>query len=86
MRAAGVAGDRDDWDAAIQRLNQPGDEVRRTRPERAVANAGPVGDAGVGVGGEGAAALVVDEVVGSPARPRNEFFREIATLKKLARR
>jgi UDP-3-O-[3-hydroxymyristoyl] glucosamine N-acyltransferase len=25
-------------------------------------------------------------VVGSPARPRNEFFREIATLKKLARR
>jgi UDP-3-O-[3-hydroxymyristoyl] glucosamine N-acyltransferase len=25
-------------------------------------------------------------VVGSPARPRNEFFREIATLKKQARR
>jgi UDP-3-O-[3-hydroxymyristoyl] glucosamine N-acyltransferase len=25
------------------------------------------------------------EVVGSPARPAREFFREIATLKKLAR-
>ena len=63
MRAVGVAGDRDDRDAAIQRLDEPGDEVGRAGAERAVANAGAVGDPGIGVRGEGAAALVVDQVV-----------------------
>ena len=63
MRAVGVAGDRDDRDAAIQRLDEAGDEVGRAGAERAVANAGAVGDPGIGVGGKGAAALVVDQVV-----------------------
>ena len=63
MRAVGVAGDRDDRDAAIQRLDEPGDEVGGAGAERAVANAGAVGDPCIGVGGEGAAALVVDQVV-----------------------
>ena len=61
MRAVGVAGDRDDRDAAVQRFDEPGDEVGGAGPERAVADARAVGDPGIGVGGEGAAALVVDQ-------------------------
>ena len=60
----GVAGDRDDQDAAtIQRLDEPGDELGRAGSERAVANAGAIGDPCIGVRSEGAAAFVVDEVV-----------------------
>ena len=41
----------------------PGDEVRRAGPGRAHADADPAGDAGVAVGGVGAALLVADEDV-----------------------
>ena len=72
MGAVGVAGDRDDRDAAIQQLDEAGDEVGRAGAERAVADAGAVGDPGIGVGGKGAAALVVDQVMvaGRAGRPR----------------
>ena len=63
MRAVGVAGDRDDRDAAIQRLHESGAEVGGTGPERAGADAGPVGDPGIGVSRERAAALVVDKMM-----------------------
>ena len=51
---------------------EPGDEVGRAGAERAVADAGPVGDARIGVGGESAAALVVDQMViqADAGRPR----------------
>jgi hypothetical protein len=63
MRAIGVAGDRDDRYAAIQRLDEPCHQIGGAGAEGAVANAGAVGDPCISVGGEGAAALVVDQVV-----------------------
>ena len=48
---------------ALNDFDQPGDEVGGAGAERGVAHAGPVGDARIGVGGERAAALVVDQVM-----------------------
>ena len=61
MGAVGVAGKGDDRGPGVQRLDQAGDEVGGAGAEGAVAHAGPVGDAGIGFGGKGAAALVVDQ-------------------------
>ena len=61
MSAVGVAGKRDDRHAGVQRLDQAGHEVGGARAERAVAHSRPVGDPRIGVGGKGAAALVVDQ-------------------------
>jgi hypothetical protein len=69
MGAVRIADDRDDRAAGIQRLDEPGDEVRRPRPERRVAQAHPPAHLGVGIGGEDAAALVVDQRV-LEAEPR----------------
>ena len=63
--AVGVADDRDLRHAGVERLDQRGDQIGRAGPERRVAHAGAVGDARVGVGREGAAALVVDEDSGA---------------------
>ncbi len=76
MRAVGVAGDRDDRDAAVQRLDEPGDEVGGAGAERAVADAGAVGDPGIGVRGEGAAALVVDQVMVQADQPDRVVERQ----------
>ena len=65
-----VADDRDHRHAGVERLDQPGDEVGGAGPERRVAHAGPVGHARIGVGGERAAALVVDQEVLEPERAR----------------
>ena len=54
-------------DAGVERLHQRGDQVGGAGAERRVADAGPVGDPRIGVGGERAAALVVDQVVSSPS-------------------
>ena len=58
-----VAGDRDDRDGVEERGADAGDEVRRARAGRAHADADLAGDAGVAVGGVGAALLVADEDV-----------------------
>ena len=49
--------------AGVERLDEPGDEVRGAGAERRVGKADPARDLGVGVGREDAGALVVDEVV-----------------------
>ncbi len=59
----GVADDGDHRRAGIQRLDEAGDEVRRAGSERRVDQADAAGDLGIGVGGEDAGALVIDEVV-----------------------
>jgi len=61
MGPVGVAGDRHDRDPAVQRFDEAGDEVGRAGAERAVADPRTVGDPCIGIGREGAAALVVDE-------------------------
>ena len=58
-----VAGDRDHRDRVEQRGADAGDEVRRAGAGRAHAHADLAGDAGVAVGGVGAALLVADEDV-----------------------
>ena len=58
-----LARQRDHRHAGAERLRQAGDEVGGAGTERAVADAGDLGDAGVGVGHEGAVALVLDEHV-----------------------
>ena len=64
IRAAGhVAGDRDHRHRIEERGPDPGDEVGRARAGGAHAHADPTGDAGVAVGGVGAALLVADEDV-----------------------
>jgi hypothetical protein len=62
-RAGDVAGDRDDRDGVEERGADPGDEVRGARAGRAHADPDAAGDAGVAVGGVGAALLVADEDV-----------------------
>jgi hypothetical protein len=69
MHAVGIAGDGDDRDAAVQRLHEPGDEVGGAGAQGAVADAGAVGDPRIGIGSEGAAALIVDEVVVQADQP-----------------
>ena len=58
----GITSDRDNRDAAVQRFNEPSDEVGGTGAESAVAD-GAVGDLRIGVSGECATALVVAKVV-----------------------
>ena len=48
---------------AFSAFDQAGHQVGGAGPERAVADPGAVGDARIGVGGKGAAALVVDQEV-----------------------
>ena len=61
--AIGIARDRHQRDAGIERFHQPRDEVRRPRAERRIHHAGAVRHPRPGIGGEGAAAFVVDQVV-----------------------
>ncbi len=61
VRAVGVAGKRHDRRSGVQRLDQAGDEIGGAGPERAVADPRPIGDPRIGLGGKGAAALVVDQ-------------------------
>ena len=63
MRSVGVAGERDDRHPAVEALDKAGHEIGGTGSERPVANAGAVRDPGKGIGGKGAAALVIDQVV-----------------------
>jgi hypothetical protein len=49
--------------AGVERLDQAGDQVGRSRAERCVAQADAAGDLGVGVGDEDRGALVVDQMV-----------------------
>ena len=58
-----VAGDRDDRDRVEEGGADAGHEVRRARAGRPHADADAAGDAGVAVGGVGAALLVADEDV-----------------------
>ena len=62
-RARDVAGDRDDRDGVEEGGADAGDEVRGARAGRPHADADAAGDAGVAVGGVGAALLVADEDV-----------------------
>ena len=66
VRAVRVADDRDEGNARVERLDEPGREVRRTGAEGRVADPGAPRDPGEGVGREGAAPLVVDEGVAEP--------------------
>ena len=61
MGAVGVAGKSDHRGAGVQPFDQPGHEVGGARAERAVADPRTVGDPRIGLGGKGAAALVVDQ-------------------------
>ena len=65
-----VADQRHQRRAGIQGFHQPGDEVGRARPERGVDQADAAGHLGVGIGGEYAGALVVDQMMAQaePAR------------------
>ena len=62
-RGRHVAGDRDHRHRIEQGRPDPGDEVRGARTGRAHAHPDAAGDAGVAVGGVGAALLVADEDV-----------------------
>jgi hypothetical protein len=66
--AVGIADDDDLRHAGIEALDHRGDEVGRPRPQRRVAGTWAARHAGIGIGGEGAAALVVDEMVPQPER------------------
>jgi hypothetical protein len=66
----GVAGQRDQRHAGVQRLDQRGDQIGGAGAERAVAQARAVGDAGERIGSETAGALVIDEVVDEPGPAR----------------
>jgi len=66
MGAMGVAGDRDQRRAGVERLDESGDEIGGARPERAVAHAGAARDPRIGVRREGAGALVVDQMMAQP--------------------
>ena len=57
---ARLAGERDDRRAVQVGVGQAGDEVGRAGPERAETDAGPAGEAAVGVGHEGRPLLVPD--------------------------
>ena len=61
MGAVCVAGDRDNRDAAVQRLDKAGHEVGRAGAQGAVADAGAVRNSGIGIGRKGATALVIDQ-------------------------
>ncbi len=61
MRAVGVAGQRNDRHAGVEALDEAGHEIGGAGPERAVAHAGTVGDPRIGVRGERAATLVIDQ-------------------------
>ena len=74
--AVGVADDRDMRHAGVERLDQRGDQIGRARSERRVAHAGTIGDARIGVRGEGAAALVVDQVVAQAERAHRLVERQ----------
>ena len=63
QRRRDVAGDRDHRHRIELGRPDAGDEVRGARPGGAHAHADPAGDAGVAVGGVGAALLVADEDV-----------------------
>ena len=55
---------------AFSDFDQAGDEVGGARPRRRVADARTIGDARVGVGSEGAAALVIDQIVPEAQLPQ----------------
>jgi hypothetical protein len=69
-------GQRHHRDAGVERLDQGRDEIGRAGSERAVADARPVGHPRIGVGGEGAAALVVDEMVDEAERAQRVVERQ----------
>ncbi len=77
MAAVGVAGKRHHRRSGVQRLDQAGDQIGGAGPEGAVAHPRPVGDPGIGLGGKGAAALVVDQEV--PAGRAAPAHRRTAT-------
>jgi hypothetical protein len=70
MFAVAVAHDGNHRRAGVERLDQAGHQVGRARAERGVHQADAAGDLGVGVGGEHAGALVVDQVVVQSQPPR----------------
>ncbi len=76
VRAMRVADEGDERRAGVERLDQAGDEVGGAGPERGIDQPDPAGDLGVGVGREGAAALVVDEVVVELQAPCRVIERE----------
>jgi hypothetical protein len=63
MQAVTVADEHHHRRAGVERLDEPGDEVRRAGAERRVGQADPPRDLSVGVRREDAGALVVDEMV-----------------------
>ncbi len=67
--AIGVAGDGDHRNAGVQALNEARHEIGGAWPQRRIDHAGAVRHLGVGIGREGAAALVVDQRVLQSQRP-----------------
>ncbi len=78
MRAVGVAGQRNDRHAGVEALDEAGDQIGSSGAERAVANAGAVRDASIGVRGERAATLVVDQKM-----PHAELRQGVVKWQKL---
>ena len=68
MQPVRIADEHHHRRAGVERLDEPGDEVRGAGAERRVGKADPPRHLGVGVGREHAGALVVDEVVLKPSR------------------
>jgi hypothetical protein len=66
--------------AGVQALDQRGHEVGRIRPEGGIAHADPVGDAGIGIGRERAAALVVDQGMAQPEPASERYQPESAAV------
>ena len=66
MVAVRVADENDLRDAGVEAFDQPGHEVGRAGAERCVADTRLAGNARPGVGGEGPAALVVDQEMPKP--------------------
>ena len=74
--AVRIAHQRDHRRAGVQRLDQPGREIGRPRPERRIHQPDTARDLGVGIGDEGAGALVVDQVVRQAEPPRGVVERQ----------
>lgn len=72
----GIAHDRYNRDACVQRFDQGGDQVDCAGPKGSVADARCSRNAGVSVGGETPAAFVIDQMVPKAKLPQSFIERE----------
>ena len=74
--AIAVADENHQRNSSVEGFDKAGDEVGGTRTERAIAHTGTIGDAGIRVGCEGTAALIIDQTVLQPERSHRFVKRQ----------